>query len=648
MHLSSWFAVMSVATLASCRAVPNTATPHESVTSWTASREEKQERLSADKILPMRIALKQQNLDQGEDWLMDVADPDSPRYGQHWTAEDVIAAFQPADDTVAAVMAWLKDAGIAPERITHTDNKQWLAFDATTEEAETLLQTQYHRYQLANGDVHAGCDEYFLPDHLREHIDFIKPAVVRAPMIVSKKTVPRTATDDSGFKDLAVRQNENTSAPSPCFVNLTPECIRRLYNFSIQASDAPVNSKNRLGIYEIGQVYSQFDNDVFFQQYAPFIANGTAPITDSIDGGVRPNPNSNYVGGEAELDFQVAYPIVYPQELVLYSSNDAYYAYDTNITGFFNIFLDALDGSYCNYTAYGETGNSPLDPSYPDPNAGGYKGKLMCGTFQPTNVISISWTQAESSLPASYQKRQCNEWLKLGLQGVSVFIAAGDVGVANDVDSAYGIGPNGCLGPNDNVYSPNFPVNCPWVTAVGATMLNTTVEQPEVAVTEYDAGFLSGGGFSNIYPVPKYQRQAVETFFSRWPDQGVPYYTNGIAGLDGNTTGIDGPGYNLTKGVYNRNGRGYPDVAANGANVAVVQDGYPTVASGTSASTPLFAGLVHRVNLERERAGKSPVGFINPVVYKHPEILRDITSGSNPGEYSILRHAQMVNKRTDT
>jgi len=33
--------------------------------------------------------------------------------------------------------------------------------------------------------------------------------------------------------------------------------------------------------------------------------------------------------------------------------------------------------SFCNYSAYGETGDDPLnDPIYPDPYPGGYKGLL--------------------------------------------------------------------------------------------------------------------------------------------------------------------------------------------------------------------------------------------------------------------------------
>ncbi len=39
--------------------------------------------------LPVRIGLKQTNLDQGHDILMDIAHPDSKNYGKHWNAQQV-------------------------------------------------------------------------------------------------------------------------------------------------------------------------------------------------------------------------------------------------------------------------------------------------------------------------------------------------------------------------------------------------------------------------------------------------------------------------------------------------------------------------------------------------------------------------------
>lgn len=57
-----------------------------------------------------------------------------------------------------------------------------------------------------------------------------------------------------------------------------------------------------------------------------------------------------------------------------------------------NTFLDALDGSYCTYSAYGITGNSPgIDPTDPDNHTDGYKVQLMCGTYKPARVITASY-----------------------------------------------------------------------------------------------------------------------------------------------------------------------------------------------------------------------------------------------------------------
>lgn len=65
----------------------------------------------------------------------------------------------------------------------------------------------------------------------------------------------------------------------------------------------------------------------------------------------------------------------------------------------------------------------------------------------------------------------------------------------------------------------------------------------------------------------------------------------------------------------------YPDVAANGDNIAIFQNGEFLIAGGTNASSPIFASLINRINELRLNAGKSTVGFINPALYSHPEML---------------------------
>lgn len=100
--------------------------------------------------------------------------------------------------------------------------------------------------------------------------------------------------------------------------------------------------------------------------------------------------------------------LIYPQSVIVYQVDDKIYApKEIARDNTFNTFLDALDGSYCNYPAYGITGDSPgIDPKYPDPKAGGYKGHRQCGVYTPTRVISISYGESEQDFPKPYVERQ--------------------------------------------------------------------------------------------------------------------------------------------------------------------------------------------------------------------------------------------------
>ncbi|EFX03902.1 protease s8 tripeptidyl peptidase [Grosmannia clavigera kw1407] len=604
------------------------------------------QRLEADTILPMRIGLRQNAKAeaQAEAWLMDVSHPGSANYGKHWTTDEVIKAFQPTDVTVDSVMRWLvEESGIAKERITHSDNKAWLAFDATVAEAERLLHTEYEHDGMDEDDdseVLVSCDKYHLPGHIQEHVDYVTPGVKGTVIDLQRlrrrtqpgqerkrvrRSTPKAYRTLDTFPEAAA--NVSTDDLTICDQVLTPACVRALYNFTAPAADATVSTNNSLGIFEEDDFYDQADLDVFFNKYSPQIPNGTHPILNSIDGGTAPLPGGVVNGPESMLDFVVAYPMIYPQNITLYQTDDYYYAAGGNdTTGLFNTFLDAIDGSYCTYSAYGETGNDPeIDPVYPDTavtNYQQYKGQLMCGVYKPANVISISYGKREHDLPAAYQKRQCDEYLKLALQGVTILFASGDSGVGGSRGGNNGAGNfYGCLGDDDAIFNPSSSCSCPWVTGVGATEVpaNRTVFDPEeAALVMRLTNFSSGGGFSNIFSTPSYQAEAVASYFKN-SNTSYPYY-------------FDGNWQNATGGIYNRNGRGMPDVSANGWRYPVTKFDYFYLSGGTSQSAPLFAALLNRIIDERIKAGKpGPLGFINPVLYSHPEVLNDITKGTNPG-----------------
>lgn len=84
-------------------------------------------------------------------------------------------------------------------------------------------------------------------------------------------------------------------------------------------------------------------------------------------------------------------------------------------------------------------------------------------------------------------------------------------------------------------------------------------------------------------------------------------------------------------GLYNRAGRGTPDVSANAGPFQLIYKEQHIALYGTSFSAPVWASIITMINQERTNVGKGPVGFINPVLYANPGVLNDVVNGSNPG-----------------
>jgi tripeptidyl-peptidase-1 len=199
---------------------------------------------------------------------------------------------------------------------------------------------------------------------------------------------------------------------------------------------------NSYGVVEFApQSYNQTDLDNFFTLYSSHaVPNGTSPVFQGIDGGYLSSEATVDVRGESNLDLEYAMALTYPNNVTLYQVGDSVvWNPATN-----NNFLDAIDGSYC--TTGG--GDDPdWDATYPHSSStpGAYAGQPMCGVYNATKVISTSYGSNEGARPASYRARECAEYLKLGLMGVSVLFSSGDTGVAGLRDQC--VNPDGSYTP---------------------------------------------------------------------------------------------------------------------------------------------------------------------------------------------------------
>jgi len=251
---------------------------------------------------------------------------------------------------------------------------------------------------------------------------------------------------------------------------------------------------------------------------------------------------------------------------------------------------------------------------------------LMQLSDTPDDIIplvhSVSYGDDELSMPAWFKRRVNAEFMKLAMRGISVLVASGDDGASGYKVSQ--IGAEFC-----NRSRPEFPTTSPWVTSVGGTQLAVVASPICAYYTDYvivncqqpgevvcssslGGGITSGGGFSDIFEQPWYQKEAVESYLKQ--------------------TDIPVPAENGTW-TCNVKGRAYPDVSALASNYLVWMGDRMVAESGTSASTPVLAAMVAHWNEARLQEGRPPLGFLNPLLYRlgrlHPEAFNDVIMGDN-------------------
>ena len=212
-------------------------------------------------------------------------------------------------------------------------------------------------------------------------------------------------------------------------------------------------------------------------------------------------------------------------------------------------------------------------------------------TTNKPSVISISWGSAESTWTDQAMTAMDEAFQAAATLGITICVASGDNGSSDGVTDG-----------GDHV---DFPASSSYALACGGTSLKAskTAITSEVVWNDGSEGGAGGGGVSAFFALPTWQ-----------------------SGL--NTTDAEGNTTPLSN-------RGVPDVAGDadpetGYNVRI--DGTDTVIGGTSAVAPLWSGLLARIN---QLAGQS-VGYLQPVLYKNPQALRDITQGNNGDFYASV------------
>ncbi|KXL43435.1 MAG: hypothetical protein FE78DRAFT_152318, partial [Acidomyces sp. 'richmondensis'] len=438
--------------------------------------------------------------------------------------------------------------------------------------ANALLDAQFALYTDGEA-VKLRTTSYSIPDDLEEAVDLIYPTTFFGNMRANRAVPTRTENHDPPTRRQLNPACETTVVlDNQTFPLIGPQCLKELYNISDYKPDPSAGSTIAFGSF-LNQSASYSDLAKFENIWSLPSQNFT--VLALINGGVNNQDPATEEDGEANLDVQNIIGLVDGLPVGEY------------ITGGLPPFIpDVLTPNKSTES------NEPYVPYY--------TYLLSQPNSHLPHVITNSYGDDEDTVPPRYAARVCAMIGLMGLRGRTILVSSGDMGTGAACRSNR---------PGHAVqFTPVFPATCPWVTSVGGTQFYS----PEWA---WNA---SSGGFSFYFSQPWYQREALETYLTRYinPEAKVYYASNGYVDFSG---------------------RGFPDMAAHSLfpDYLTVENGTAYPNGGTSAASPVVASVIALLNDARFRAGKPAIGFANPLLYalaasKNPGIT-DITHGGSKG-----------------
>ena len=362
------------------------------------------------------------------------------------------------------------------------------------------------------------------------------------------------------------RQRVATGEGDPGARVVTPQVLMDAYNITGHEPQPITGKRNIQSYYQYVQWTNLTGLQLFCRKYLPDVPLDKCTVKQFVGANDNNNPST-----ESSLDSQYIFAVSGGAETWSYSIP---FAADPN---------SPEDDNFCTSWAH-------------------FSQEIFKESPHPF-VVSMSYGEQlnQFSICAESEIRIVEEdWKKLGTLGVSIIVASGD----------FGSGYNGRDGFLGQILYPSWPASSPYVTAVGATSFQYNTGYVQQSVCSYpacDATYgWSGGGFAFNADAPAYQQDTIRKYIEA--DKGLPpkacWASIGIK-------------------------RGTPDVSALGWNFNIMDSGSFSLVSGTSASTPTFAGMVTQLNWERMKDAGKTLGFLNPLLYMYPHVFTDIVAGNN-------------------
>lgn len=228
------------------------------------------DRASLREMVRVTLAMKQVNVEWLKETLLAVSSPDSSRYGQHLTMDQINKHVHPTLESVSAVKNFFESRNIAPQ---FTRGNGHAVVDLPTAVAEEVFSTTLYNYRHANKEdwtVTRAAAPAVLPSALSPHVAFA----------CCLDTFPQPRS----------RPLTNYSFPD---VSVDPNFIDKEYNVGGYVGSNKNNSQAVAGFLK--QYFSHKDLASFQERYSI----PSNPIAKVVGKNTEGDP-----GSEASLDVQ--------------------------------------------------------------------------------------------------------------------------------------------------------------------------------------------------------------------------------------------------------------------------------------------------------------------------------------------------------
>ncbi|HYH54222.1 MAG TPA: S53 family peptidase [Solirubrobacterales bacterium] len=489
--------------------------------------------------LQLYVALEPRDPAGLERFAAEVSTPGSAAYGRYLTVPEFAQRFGAAPAQIATVRSALAARGldVGPA----ATNGLSLPVTATAAQAESAFGVSLNRVRLASGRVAYANDR--APALPAAAAPFVQGVLGLDDVTLSRRR-------DADAEESLLTRSATASATTSAADSGTQPCA------------AAQQTGKDVGGYTADQVAAAYGFDDFYAagnfgagqtvallELEPFLPSdiatyqscyGTSVDVSTVDVNGGPGP---YKGedGEAALDIEQLIGLAPGADIVVYQA----------------------------------------------PNGGGAEAEILSAFVQQdvAKVMSSSWGICEKWVENESAAAMDTLLQEAAAQGQSFFVAAGDEGSTDCYEAE---------GDHDKALAVDFPGSHPFATDVGGTRMEepTATTPTEYLWNEAPEWGAGGGGLSEHFPMPSYQRQAAAGL-----------------GVVGALSSGETCGFSYCRQV--------PDVSAN----ASLETGYVThtedqwdVSGGTSAAAPLWAAFAALTNASPSCHGHS-IGFANPALY---------------------------------